>query len=301
MRRRVATAVLATALGMLLHACAQPKISPPTAPAKIVLDHTEYDFGAVEQGTSVHHAYALKNAGGLDLTIDNVRTACGCTATAGGAHTLAPGASGSIEVTCDTADAFGPQNRTLTVYSNDPATPAVTLKLTGSVHADVAVDPPQLYVGHLGRAQAAVRDVRLIGSTTVQLGALEVMGTSVEAALAPPSGGTSDKRLHISIRKDAPLGRFTDTITVRTSSPRHSLVSIPVTGVVDGNVVITPAELNFGTTTPQAQVSRVIGLQHRGPRALHISGAHLQPDLGTAVATPIGNEHYRVTVTLKAG
>src|SRR5512139_151327 len=259
MRRRVATAVLATALGMLLHACAQPKISPPTAPAKIVLDHTEYDFGAVEQGTSVHHAYALKNAGGLDLTIDNVRTACGCTATAGGAHTLAPGASGSIEVTCDTADAFGPQNRTLTVYSNDPATPAVTLKLTGSVHAAVAVDPPQLC-------------------------ALEVMGTSVEAALAPPSGGTSDKRLHISIRKDAPLGRFTDTITVRTSSPRHSLVSIPVTGVVDGNVVITPAELNFGTTTPQAQVSRVIGLQHRGPRALHISGAHLQPDLGTAVA-----------------
>jgi hypothetical protein len=203
--------------------------SEPPPPPKISLAETSYDFGRVAQGAPVSHTYAFHNAGGLDLTIDNVHASCGCTVATPSSRVLHPGDDGGIAVTFDTSRDVGRKTHTLTVYSNDPAQPVTTLSLSGDVEAEVAADPPALYVGHLRRNQVAQKEVRLLARNGVSVGSVEP-GKLINATLQSTPAGT---RLRIAIKPDAPPGRFKDTVTVRTSSPRQPTLAIPVVGFVD--------------------------------------------------------------------
>jgi len=299
MQGALSSAVLAAALGTLAHACAQPGMPPPAVQApKITFESATFDFGAVDQATKVTHRFTLRNTGGLELKLDNVRTSCGCTAAASTAAGVLPGASGAIDVTCDTAEVFGPQNKTVTVYSNDPAQPVSTLTLSGRVRGDAAADPPRLYVGHLGRGQTAANDVRVLGEIA-SVGRVEIIGRSVAATLSDAPNG---RRLHVGVKNDAPLGAFTDTVTIATGNPRRPLMAVSISGVVDGNVVVSPAQVNFGVANTGAEVSRVVGVQNRGQRPLRISAVRLNPAIGTAVVSPLADgQEFRITVTLSAG
>jgi hypothetical protein len=296
----VGRAVWVSALACALLACAgsEPPATVPSAP-RITFDATLYDSGAVDAGTRVTHTYRFKNAGGFDLVIDNVRTSCGCTAAVTASRVVPPGGQGAVAVECDTADAVGSRQTTTSVYSNDPAQPVTTLVLAAAVRADVAADPPRLYIGHVSRGQTAPTTVRIVGGGPIV--SVEAAGTRIAAAL----GGGRDARarqVQITVKPDAPIGRFEEVVTLRTGSPRRPVLQVPVVGVVEGDVMVTPAQLDFGMTTPDATASRVIGLQQRGQQPLHIIAARLTPALGTA-AVRVGREgkDYRVTVVLRAG
>lgn len=299
LQRSLSTVVLAAAFGTLAQACARPSMPPPAVQApKITFESTGYDFGAVDQATKVTHGFGFRNTGGLALKLDNVRASCGCAATASTAVAIPPGASGTVEVTCDTADTFGPQNKTVTVYSNDPAQPVGTLTLSGHVRAEAAADPPRVYAGHLSRGQTAANDVRILGDVAAA-GRVETSGKSVEATLVDTPKG---RRLRIAIKNDAPLGAFAEIATLPTGSPRHPLLTVPITGVVDGNVVVSPAQVNLGVGTVGEQISRVIGVQNRGQRPLRILAVRLRPAIGTAAVSPLATgQEFRITVTLQAG
>jgi hypothetical protein len=211
--------------------CGCSPSEPPAAPPKIVFQETTHDFGRTAQGTEVTYTYAFHNAGGLDLSIDNVRGSCGCTVAAPSSRILHPGEDGSIAVALDTARESGRQTRTITVYSNDPAQPVTTLSLVGDVDAEVAADPPELYVGHLRRGQAARNEVRLLAADNVSVSTVE--GRKItDASLRTVASGTY---IRVAIKPDAPPGRFRDMVTVRTNSTRQPLLTIPVVGVVDAD------------------------------------------------------------------
>ena len=203
---------------------------PPAAPPRIMFEKTTHDFGRTAQGTQVTHTFAFHNAGGLDLSIDNVRSSCDCTVTVPSSRLLHPGDDASIDVALDTARGVGHKTYTVTVYSNDPAQPVTTLSLVGDVDAEVAADPPALYVGHIHRGQAAPNEVRLVAREGIAVGTPDSRSKVVDASLRAAATGP---RLRISIKPDAPPGRFKDTVTVRTSSTRQPTVTIPVVGVVD--------------------------------------------------------------------
>jgi uncharacterized protein DUF1573 len=200
-----------------------------------VFDQTRYDFGDVEQGARVAHTYTFRNGGGLDLTIDNVRAFCGCTAAVTSARVVPPGGDGRIEVTFDTTHDFGRTPRSITVYTNDPLQPVTSLALVGNVDADVGVDPVDLYVGHLQRGAAARNSARVLAHAGVAVGPVEAHGRVLEAALREPAAGTGARLVRIAIQKDAPVGRFKEDVVVHTNSPRRPLVTLAVTGVVDGD------------------------------------------------------------------
>jgi hypothetical protein len=292
-------AVLVAALGALAHACARPGTPPPAFQApKIAFETTAYDFGAIDQATTVTHRFVFRNTGGLELKLDNLRASCGCTAAASTTAGVPAGASGAIDVTCDANNDIGPQKKTVTVYSNDPAQPVTTLTVSGRVQTVAAADPPQLYIGHLGRGQTAANDVHILGEVA-SLGRVETVGKSVSATVNDTPNG---RRLGVAIKDDAPLGAFTDTVTIATGNRRRPSLSVPITGVVDGNVVVSPTQVNFGVATAGAEVSRVVGVRNRGQRPWRISAAGLRPAIGTAVVSRLADgQGFRITVTLRAG
>jgi hypothetical protein len=229
-------AVLGIGLFLFSGACAPAPLTPPQSP-KIVFEETMHDFGHVEQGAAVRHQFTFRNGGGLDLTIANVRASCGCVATVSAARGIPAGASGTIQVTFDTAREVGHTVRTITVDSNDPVSPVTSLTLRGEIDADVTAEPSQLYLGHVRAGQTVSTEVRVVTTHdgTVNVGGIEAGGPVIEATAAD----LSRRRIRVAVRKDAPAGRFTEQLFVRTTSARHPLVTIPIAGTVDADALST--------------------------------------------------------------
>ena len=283
---------------LILAACARSQESHTVpAPPKIVFHETAYDFGRAEQGVTITHRFTVANGGGLDLKIDNLRTSCGCTAAVTSAHAIPSGGEGTIEATLDTADLYGRRAHTISVYSNDPAQPATMLTLAGEIHADVAADPARVYVGHVRRGQTVRNDVRLVGddATAVDIGSIVGTGKVIEVTSARRAG----QPVTLSIRQNAPLGEFQDAVIIHTSSRRHPSLTVPITGRVDGDVVVSPTQLNFGVIAAGTKLSRVLVVRNRGARAARVTAATLSIPIGNAQITSLRDGYeYRVAVAL---
>ncbi len=101
--------------------------------AKIVFATTEHDFGAIKQGDRVSTEFKFTNKGKQDLEIFKVKTTCGCTASEPQKSKLKPGESTNLKVSFDSAGKHGKDEKSVTVYSNDPSTPEVTLKISANI------------------------------------------------------------------------------------------------------------------------------------------------------------------------
>ncbi len=85
---------------------------------KIVFAEASHDFGDIEQGDKVSYVFEFENAGTEPLILSNVLTTCGCTATDWPREPVAPGESGKVGVSFNSAGKMGKQNKVITVVSN---------------------------------------------------------------------------------------------------------------------------------------------------------------------------------------
>ena len=108
----------------------------PTGPTtSIAFEHTDFDFGVVDDGEKVKHTYKFKNTGNEPLIISSAKGSCGCTVPKWPTDPIAPGGEGAIEVEFDSKGKPGKQTKRVTVTAN--TVPAQTfLNITGTVNKD---------------------------------------------------------------------------------------------------------------------------------------------------------------------
>lgn len=75
--------------------------SAPPAPVMEWLTDVDHDFGDIAQGTPVAFDFKFSNLTDGPLTIDNVRTTCGCTASEWSEIPTLPDSSGMIHIVYD--------------------------------------------------------------------------------------------------------------------------------------------------------------------------------------------------------
>lgn len=85
---------------------------------KVTFEEASHDFGDISQGDKVTHTFKFNNTGTEPLILSNVLTTCGCTATNWPREPIAPGKSGEITVSFNSAGKMGKQNKIVTVVSN---------------------------------------------------------------------------------------------------------------------------------------------------------------------------------------
>jgi hypothetical protein len=205
------------------------------APARIVLGETTFDAGHVSQGAKIEHEFVLRNAGERDLRITRVRSSCDCTAAAD--SPVAPGATAEIHASLETEGLFGDVTRTVVVFTNDPSTPAVLLKLKADVGFDVAANPRRFYVGRVAPGEDVRVQGRIMLGGGTRVAALESTGAVVTARLVEPAAGSvaaDERRFQIHVRDGAPAGPFSEEVVVRTNSSATPALAVPVSGVVEG-------------------------------------------------------------------
>lgn len=107
-----------------------------TAPyAEIAFEKAVHDFGTIKESGYAHCEFEFSNTGNAPLEIRRVTASCGCTTPDYPKAPIAPGAKGTIKVAYNTIGRPGPFNKSITVYSNATANPAIMLSIRGTVES----------------------------------------------------------------------------------------------------------------------------------------------------------------------
>lgn len=111
------------------------KVTPEekTNPPVVEMDKTKSVFGEMNQMSVYEDAFVIKNSGKSQLIIRNVKAGCGCTHTNTSRDTLAPGETAKISFEFHSGHKKGKQDSKITVVTNDPSNPQVTLHIIGEV------------------------------------------------------------------------------------------------------------------------------------------------------------------------
>ncbi len=115
----------------LIHnnASANPSASPSQDGPSILFKETEKDFGMILSGEKVMHTFTFSNNGNENLVVTGVSTSCGCTVANFTDKPLTPGQEGFVEVTFDSRNRQGLQEKKITVLSNsEPNRTELTIK-----------------------------------------------------------------------------------------------------------------------------------------------------------------------------
>ena len=105
--------------GQATPAGTEPTAAPTVGPkAQIVFKEVRHDFGTIKQGEKVEHVFEYTNAGQAPLILSNVQTTCGCTASEWSRAPLAPGQTGRLKATFNSAGKMGRQNKVISIFSN---------------------------------------------------------------------------------------------------------------------------------------------------------------------------------------
>ena len=104
----------------------QSKESP-----KVHFAKKELDFGIKQQGDTVRVQYSVANTGKSSLQLKKVFGNCNCIRVSPEKYKLGPGENATIDVTFFTFDRLGNQEKTVTVFTDDPLMPVTILKLKG--------------------------------------------------------------------------------------------------------------------------------------------------------------------------
>jgi len=282
-------------------AFALPSTCTAEGAPSIVAPEGVFDFGTVEQGSTVSHAFRLQNAGSSPVRIENVKGTCGCTVAASSEHDVAPGGTAEVTVQLDTTRIAGPTRKTVTVYTTDPSNAVLALTLAGNVEADLVLAPTALYVGRVRRGQPSGRDIAIApgrkgGRSRVTW--VEPSAPALQTTLADLPGG--GQRLHVELDASMPLGPFTEHVLLHTTSERQPEVRLGVFGTIEGDVAVVPPQLTFGVT--KGSVERGVQVRNGGPAPVAVTSASVPPELGTcALQTIEPGREYRVTVRLRDG
>jgi len=99
----------------------------------IEVNERVFNFGEIQQGEKVSHTFKLTNTGKSDLILRKIRASCGCTAIEPEKKVISPGESANIVARFNSRGMNGRQNKSVTIYSNDPHRSTLLLRLSGSV------------------------------------------------------------------------------------------------------------------------------------------------------------------------
>lgn len=113
-----------------------PKLSAEelTKSPVLALSANMVRFGNVKAGVVLEREIKITNMGKKELTIRHAQSNCSCLLVNPGKRVLQPGQETTIKISLDTKGRTGPQNKSVTIYSNDPQNPVQRITFTAGVN-----------------------------------------------------------------------------------------------------------------------------------------------------------------------
>jgi hypothetical protein len=138
---------------------AQPPVgSQEGVSPDIEVETTHYDMGEIANDRIAKGEVMIYNKGTFDLTINHVDTTCGCTLGSVENKTIPAGGREPLIVTVNPARIAGfHSTKTLTISSNDPDEPRVTVDVTAKVKPEFVIEPEEIDFATVAKGETATK------------------------------------------------------------------------------------------------------------------------------------------------
>ncbi|HNU26340.1 MAG TPA: DUF1573 domain-containing protein [Planctomycetota bacterium] len=234
-----AAALTAATLGRGAEMAPQVELSAPAL-----------DWGKCGHRQELTKTVVIKNAGGGQLKIEQLKSSCGCTALKIDKQTLGPNESAELSVVLSTGTLMGYLQKYLEFHTNDPRRPVVRIPVLARVHDDVKAEPwvlPQFTAVAEGPpvTQEFTLAWRAKAARSLVLENLRCTDKAMRATAAPiTSGGiTVGYKLAVTVTPPAAEGLFNGNILA-------DLNGLPwefrVYGQVFVGIIVEPTYFQFG-------------------------------------------------------
>jgi hypothetical protein len=285
----------------------------PTGPAaKIQFDKVVYDFGSTALVESVTGTFTFQNGGDAELKVGAPKPSCGCTVASVKPDTLKPGDKGELVFKVNLGSSRGPLEKHITVPSNDPLSPNVTLAIKVEVKQIVEVSSGAISLGAIrqGVSTNASVTIRRVDGKKLVVGRIEPSSKLLQARLEPLEGTNADQavKLNVEVNGEGAPRRFNDNVRVYLEGVNQPVATVFVNGQVLGDVIVDHESLYWSIMDPSRmptnnplsqQVRRVTISSARPGQPLEISNLTTSlKDLTVELTTVETGKTYVVVATL---
>lgn len=210
----------------------------------IVCLNPHLDFGSVYADAVVQHSYVLTNQGTRVVKLAGVRAGCACTTVSLSTNELAPGQVATLDSVINFKGRRGRQDKSIYLETDDPAAESVRVEFSGVVVVPLESRPEGIHFGTVGAAERVEREVLI---TAVSNEPFQIMSAKSTVAQISSRVETREngRTYVVKVACDGPrkLGNFMGSVEVVTDHPRMPLLSIPVAGLVAGDIISAPGSL----------------------------------------------------------
>ena len=286
---------------------------------RIAFERSVYDFGKVNAGEVVKHAFVFTNAGKATLQILDVRPGCGCTTAGVWDKQVEPGKTGSIPLQFNSANFGGKVTKVATVTCNDASQSNIVLQITGTVWKPIDVAPTMAYFTLLDESPTnETKVIRITSNLDVPLtlSDLECTNQSFKAELKTVRPG---KEFELLVTTVLPFTTpsVSGLVKLKTSAKETPEILITAFATVQARITVMPAQImlpagplaaanrsavtirNIGTNTIQLSEAR-INVPNAGVTLQELQAGHM---FSVAVNFPVGFElqpDQKIEVTVKS-
>jgi hypothetical protein len=266
-------------------------ISAHAAAAPLSVVDAEWDAGAVEAGAKLTHRYVLRNDGARPLTL-TVKPECGCTTTDYDAIVPA-GGTGAVTAALDVSDVRGRITKRIHVTTDDSTQPPLVLSITADVRRVLDVLPSDRPVvrGPAGAFKPIELTVVAPDGAPFEIRDVE-HDALVSTAVQPLAPGRY--RLTLTPKNDLAVGSYSAKVTLVTTRPKAERFVLQPTLVVDGPLVVVPAQLRIKSAGDARRVR--VSAARRDVRFRVLSVDSSDADLTAAIAPVEDGRTYDVDV-----
>ena len=248
------------------------KTSPRIQFKTLFIDQGQVPF----EQDRVEYVFEFRNAGTGYLSVDQVRTGCGCLRSEKLDKPIPPGQDGRIVLTY-VPNKRGAFSQTAYVHSNDSCTPVVRLTTAGNTDQRVIADPESLDLGKILYGQTCTRNIMLtcMGDEPLRLTNVtcDVAGLNIHHAPVTDEDRAKLKAAGIRVAGDlSNSDRLTATyrpshygtfkvegkIEIVTNIKGFGRLVIPVRGEVTPPVRLMPSVLFFGEVNADAVLEQSV-------------------------------------------
>ena len=258
----------------------------PDGGPRLELPEFHYPFGIAGVGQKVEHAFEFRNTGDEDLTISPQASGCGGPAISVEKEDIAPGESTHVTVSF-TIGYSGDVMKSAKLLTTDPTQPVVFLTLHGRVPHDLRMYPDRMHIAE-DKGACPTRSVTITGPAEMDITEVDTEHGLLLTQLGEPAVDEDEKKswtLQVSLKDESFVGMIEDTIRIKTTHPERPLITIPVTGVIRGDLRIDPPSVFFGFVKPGAEARQEVVIQSRSGAEFTVTGVECRT-AGVTVGAP---------------
>jgi hypothetical protein len=275
-----------------------------------------HEFGSIPRGSDQRCTFVITNTTDGPVRITGMSRTCGCTQItlddkvvldqntkqSRENKVILAGQESHVGVVLDTRSFIGSKSAEITISFDQPSHADVRLTVNSFIRQDIVLNPGAIQFGSLSHGQEVTKelDIEYAGTANWQVLSVTNSNANLDAKLEETyrKPGQIGYRLIVTLKATAPAGLIRDAIIIETNDTNAPQFPVIVTGQVQPDLIVTPANLTMGTVKPGQSITRQVLL--RGKKPFQVTGVEGGAE-SFRVEKPEGSQTFHKVIVRFAG